>query len=105
MILDMQQHALGVAGYHHVVGPGAGLEPGSDQLRSEVDGVAAVAETVVGHDHDVGGRSEAEPSEPLEANADYYVRVRLRMSPRRTFSIWPFGRDDGSGRKDFTFIR
>jgi hypothetical protein len=46
-----------------------------------------------------------EPSEPLEANADYYVRVRLRMSPRRTFSIWPFGRDDGSGRKDFTFIR
>ena len=46
-----------------------------------------------------------EPSEPLEANADYYVRVRLRTSPRRTFSIWPFGRDDGSGRKDFTFIR
>ena len=32
-----------------------------------------------------------EPTEPLEANADYYVRVRLRMSPRRTFSIWPVG--------------
>lgn len=46
-----------------------------------------------------------EPSEPLEPNADYYVRVRMRVSPRRTFSIWPFSRDDGSGRKDFTFIR
>jgi hypothetical protein len=46
-----------------------------------------------------------EPSEPLEANADYYVRVRMRVSPRRTFSIWPFSHDDGSGRKDFTFIR
>jgi uncharacterized protein DUF4390 len=46
-----------------------------------------------------------EPSEPLEANADYYVRVRMHVSPRRTFSIWPFSHDDGSGRKDFTFIR
>ena len=42
---------------------------------------------------------------PLEANADYYVRVRLHASPRRTFSLWPFGRDDGSGRADFTVIR
>ena len=41
----------------------------------------------------------------LEANADYYVRVRLHASPRRTFSLWPFGRDDGSGRADFTVIR
>jgi hypothetical protein len=46
-----------------------------------------------------------EPTEALESNADYYVRVHLRMSPRRTFSFWPWGRDDGSGRKDFTFIR
>lgn len=46
-----------------------------------------------------------EPTEPLEANADYYVRVRMHMSPRRTFSVWPWSRDDGSGRKDFTFIR
>ncbi len=46
-----------------------------------------------------------EPGEPLEANADYYVRVRLRVSPRRTFLFWPWGRDDASGRKDFTFIR
>jgi hypothetical protein len=41
----------------------------------------------------------------LEANADYYIRVRLRARPRLTWSIWPFGGDDGSGRKDFTFIR
>jgi len=60
---------------------------------------------------DVGGWLTAfdqvglEPTEPLESNADYYVRVHLRMSPRRTFSFWPWGRDDGSGRKDFTFIR
>jgi Domain of unknown function (DUF4390) len=42
----------------------------------------------------------------LEPNADYYVQVRLRASPRRTFSIWPFfGSDDGVGRADFTFLR
>lgn len=49
-----------------------------------------------------------EPAEPLEPNAEYYVRVRLYASPRRTVSIWslwPFGRDDGSGRAAFTFIR
>ena len=46
-----------------------------------------------------------EPNEPLEANADYYVRVRVHVSPRRTFSIWPWSHDDGSGRKDFTYIR
>jgi hypothetical protein len=50
-----------------------------------------------------------DPTEALEPNADYYVRVRLRASPRRTFSfwpfVWPFGHDDGSGRADFTFLR
>ena len=48
------------------------------------------------------------PDEPLEPNADYYVRVRLRTSPRRTLSLWPpwpFGDDDGVGRAEFTFIR
>jgi hypothetical protein len=45
------------------------------------------------------------PGDPLEANADYYVRVRLHATPKRTFSLWPWGRDDGSGRTDFTFIR
>jgi hypothetical protein len=44
-------------------------------------------------------------SEPLEPNADYYVRVRLHATPKRVFSLWPWGRDDASGRADFTFIR
>jgi Domain of unknown function (DUF4390) len=46
-----------------------------------------------------------ESCEALEPNADYYVRVRLRMSPRASFPLWPFWRDDASGRKDFTYIR
>jgi Domain of unknown function (DUF4390) len=53
-------------------------------------------------------RVALEPEQPLEANAEYYVRVRLYASPRRTvslWSIWPFGHDDGSGRADFTVIR
>jgi hypothetical protein len=44
-------------------------------------------------------------SEPLEPNTDYYLRVRLRATPRRSFPWWPWGRDDASGRADFTFIR
>jgi len=44
--------------------------------------------------------------DPLEPNAEYYVQVRLHVTPRRTFSLWPpWGHDDGSGRADFTFIR
>lgn len=53
-------------------------------------------------------RVPLEAEAALELNAEYYVRVRLFCSPRRTislWSIWPFGRDDGSGRADFTFIR
>jgi len=49
-----------------------------------------------------------EPASPLEPNAEYYVRVRLYTSPRRSvsvWSLWPFGRDDGSGRAVFTFVR
>ena len=41
----------------------------------------------------------------LEPNADYYIRVRMRTSPRRTVPLWPWGTDDGTGRADFTFIR
>lgn len=41
----------------------------------------------------------------LEANGEYYVRVRARATPHRTFVLWPWGRDDASGRADFTFIR
>ncbi len=44
--------------------------------------------------------------DPLEPNAEYYVQVRLHVTPRRTFSLWPpWGHDDGTGRADFTFIR
>lgn len=41
----------------------------------------------------------------LEPNGEYYVRVRMRATPRRSFSLWPWGRDDAAGRADFTFIR
>ena len=41
----------------------------------------------------------------LEPNVDYYIRVFLRASPRRTFSLWPWAADDGAGRADFTNIR
>ena len=43
--------------------------------------------------------------EPLEPNVDYYVQVRLRTTPKRSIFLLPFTRDDGIGRKDFTFIR
>lgn len=47
-----------------------------------------------------------ELSRPLEPNVEYYVRVRLYAAPRSTISwFWPWGRDDGSGRADFTYIR
>lgn len=49
-----------------------------------------------------------EPAQPLEPNTEYYVRVRLFATPRRNVSLWtlwPFSRDDGSGRATFTFIR
>ena len=49
-----------------------------------------------------------EPARPLEPNVEYYVRVQLYASPRRSFSLWslwPWSRDSGSGRASFTFIR
>ena len=49
-----------------------------------------------------------EPTAALEPNVEYYVRVRLYASPKRTFSLWslwPWSRDSGSGRANFTFIR
>ena len=33
------------------------------------------------------------------------ARAAAARARSRTFSLWPFGRDDGSGRTDFTFIR
>lgn len=41
----------------------------------------------------------------LDLNAEYYVEVRMTSSPRRTFSLWPFGGDERTGRADFTFIQ
>ena len=43
--------------------------------------------------------------ENLEPNGEYYVRVRMRATPRRSFTLWPWGRDDADGRADFTFIK
>lgn len=41
----------------------------------------------------------------LEPNGEYYIRVRARATPHRTFVLWPWGRDDAAGRADFTYIR
>lgn len=41
----------------------------------------------------------------LDPNAEYYIEVRMTASPRRTFSLWPFGTDARTGRAAFTFIR
>lgn len=41
----------------------------------------------------------------LQPNAEYYIQVRMRSSPRRTFPLWPWTSDDASGRAAFTFIR
>jgi hypothetical protein len=43
--------------------------------------------------------------DPLEPNADYYIHVRLRASPHRAFSLWPWSADDGAGRAEFTNLR
>jgi hypothetical protein len=42
---------------------------------------------------------------PLEANAEYYVRVRANASPRNASFIWPWAGDDAVGLAKFTFIR
>jgi hypothetical protein len=40
----------------------------------------------------------------LEANAEYYVRVRVRMQPRNASFVWPWGSGGISGLAKFTFI-
>ena len=42
---------------------------------------------------------------PLEANAEYYVRVRANATPRSASFIWPWAGDDAVGLAKFTFIR
>jgi hypothetical protein len=42
---------------------------------------------------------------PLEANSEYYVRVRANASPRSASFIWPWAGDDAVGLAKFTFMR
>ena len=44
-------------------------------------------------------------STPLTPNTEYSVQIRARISPRRAWSLWPFGRHDATGRAPFTYIR
>jgi hypothetical protein len=41
----------------------------------------------------------------LEVNTDYQVHVRARVSPRRAWLLWPWGRHDATGRATFTYLR
>jgi hypothetical protein len=41
----------------------------------------------------------------LQANSEYTIEIRARISPRRAWSLWPFGRHDATGRAPFTYIR
>lgn len=41
----------------------------------------------------------------LQPNAEYTVDIRARISPRRAWVLWPFGRDDATGSAPFTYIR
>jgi hypothetical protein len=42
---------------------------------------------------------------PLEANAEYYVRVSLNASPRNRSFLLPWSADDAVGLAKFTFVR
>lgn len=41
----------------------------------------------------------------LEANAEYYVKVRANASPRNAAFLWPWTADDAVGFAKFTFVR
>ena len=43
-------------------------------------------------------------TEDLEANAEYYVRVRARARPRNTWSLLPWDRTGAWGHARFTFL-
>jgi hypothetical protein len=42
---------------------------------------------------------------PLEANAEYYVRVSAHTTPRNASFLWPWAGDDAVGFAKFTFVR
>ena len=44
-------------------------------------------------------------SDRLEPNAEYYVRVRARTTPRNTAFVWPWQGTDVAGLAKFTFLR
>ena len=44
------------------------------------------------------------PSAGLEANAEYYLRVRARTSPRTSWALWPLWGREVAGIAKFTFI-
>jgi len=84
---------------------------GEYQVTKEQDGHVVSSKTTVKEEEMRGWATSFEavpivPDEALEANADYYVRVRLDARPHLSMSLWPFfGRSDAIGRADFTFIR
>jgi len=41
----------------------------------------------------------------LEANAEYYVRVRANATPRNSSFLWPWAADDAVGFARFTFVK
>ena len=49
---------------------------------------------------------QLDPESPLEPNAEWTTSAcGCTVSPRRTVTVWPFGRNESSGRADFTYIR
>lgn len=49
-------------------------------------------------------RVPVSPTEVLEANGEYYVRVRAHTHPRNTWFFWPWDRGSVLGRSPFTFL-
>jgi hypothetical protein len=41
----------------------------------------------------------------LEANGEYYLRVRARTTPKSAAFVWPWDRHDVSGNATFTFLK
>ena len=41
----------------------------------------------------------------LEANSEYYVRVRAHTTPRNASFVWPWERHDVTGQAKFTFVQ